>query len=74
MRPSVSGEEGIQPFKFSDCSFKQFQRVMEQVRLDTPTPVWPAGLSARFTAGLGALPAQPAQRARALRQLRQRSD
>lgn len=30
MQSSLSGEDGIQPFKFSECSFKQFQRGMEQ--------------------------------------------
>ena len=30
MKSSLSGEDGIQPFKFSECSFKQFQRWMEQ--------------------------------------------
>ena len=30
MKSSLSGEDGIQPFKFSECSFKQFQRGMEK--------------------------------------------
>jgi len=30
MKSSLSGEDGIQPFKFSECSFKQFQHWMEQ--------------------------------------------
>ena len=30
MKSSLSGEDGIQPFKFSECSLSQFQRWMEQ--------------------------------------------
>ena len=30
MKSSLSGEDGIQPFKFSECSLKQFQQWMEQ--------------------------------------------
>ena len=32
MRWSVSGEDGIQPYKFSECSVNQFKRWMDQVR------------------------------------------
>ena len=30
MRSSLSGEDGIQPFKFSECSVQQLQHWMEQ--------------------------------------------
>ena len=30
MRSSLSGEDGIQPFKFSECSVQQLQRWMDQ--------------------------------------------
>jgi len=47
MKSTVSGEEGIQPYKFSDCSFKQFQRWMEQgsalCLLNRPSELGPFG-------------------------------
>jgi len=47
MKSSVSGEEGIQPYKFSECSFKQFQRWMEQgsalCLLNRPSELGPFG-------------------------------
>jgi len=30
MRSTVSGEDGIQPYKFSGCSVDQFQKWMDQ--------------------------------------------
>jgi len=47
MKSSVSGEEGIQPYKFSECSLKQFQRWMEQgsalCLLNRPSELGPFG-------------------------------